>query len=269
MRTEWLDHSSDALEMASMFGLALGRPSVLPLRPKDEDLLDQAEPFSFGAGRVGWSIGKGPVVLLVHGYSGRGVQMAALAREIASHGFRAVFFDAGGHGASRVEKIGFFTFINDTRDILAHLGAPVFAMAGHSAGGLAMMRARALYGVTAERYIVISAPLYPYVPLETMCSNGAKLESLEHVKAVLADQFQTSWSALVRGTAYMPEPAKSLLAIYDIDDERVRHGDADSICGIWPGAEVVKTIGYGHNRILQAPETLQAVCNFLSSDQGE
>ena len=136
MRTEWLHHSSDALEMASMFGLALGRPSVLPLRPKDEDLLDQAEPFSFGAGRVGWSIGKGPVVLLVHGYSGRGVQMAALAREIASHGFRAVFFDAGGHGASRVEKIGFFTFIHDTRDSLAHLGAPVFAMAGHSAGGL-------------------------------------------------------------------------------------------------------------------------------------
>lgn len=197
MDMEWADRSSDALELAVMLGLALGRPSVLPLRPKDEDMLDQFESFSFGAGRVGWSIGEGPLVLLVHGYSGRGIQMAALAPKIASQGFRAVFFDAGGHGASRIEKIGFFTFINDTRDILAYLAAPVFAMVGHSAGGLAMMRARALHGVAAQRYIVISAPLYPYVPLESMRGNGASLEALDHVKAMLAGQFQTSWSALV------------------------------------------------------------------------
>lgn len=265
MKMEEYERSSDVLEVAAMLGEALGQSSVMPLRPKDESLLAQAETFGFGAGRIGWSVGSGPVVLLVHGYSGRGVQMAALAFEIARQGFRAIFFDAGGHGASRVEKIGFFTFINDTRDIVDHLNEPIFAMIGHSAGGLAMMRARDLYGVAAERYTLISAPFYPYVPLEGMLKRGAPTAALPYVKAILADQFRTSWSSLARGVAYVSEKSKPLLAIYDTDDERVRHTDADRLGAIWPGARIVKTKGYGHNRILQADEALQAVVAFLTS----
>ena len=49
MDMEWLDRSSDALELAGMLGLALGRPSVMPLRPKDEDVLDQhLSPADYG-----------------------------------------------------------------------------------------------------------------------------------------------------------------------------------------------------------------------------
>jgi len=223
------------------------------------------EAFEFGAGRVAWSVGSGPIVLLVHGYSGRGVQMAALALEVSKNGFRAVFFDAGGHGASRVEKIGFFTFINDTRDIVEHLRLPLFAMIGHSAGGLAMMRARELFGISAERYALISAPFYPYVPLESMLGRGAPSAALPYVKAILADQFRTNWSTLVKGVAYAPDASKPLLAIYDRADERVRHSDAEKLGALWPEISIVKTEGYGHNRILQADESLEAVSNFLTA----
>ncbi len=267
MQTEWLDSSSDALEMAAMLAGILGKSSILQIRPKDEGFLAQAETFPFGDGRVGWSVGTGPLVLLVHGYSGRGTQMAALAHAIAEHGFRAVYFDAGGHGSSQPEKVGFSTFIADTRAIVRHLNVPVFAMVGHSAGGLAMMRARELHGISAERYVLIAAPLFPYPALETMFSRGATLEALDYVKAMLADQFQTNWSALVKGSAYIPEQGKSLLAIYDSGDKQVRHTDAERLAGIWSGALVLNTRGYGHNRVLQAPETLRAVTAFLSSDQ--
>jgi pimeloyl-ACP methyl ester carboxylesterase len=268
MNMEEFGCSCPDLELAGVLALALGKTTPLPLRPRDEALLANTVEFRFGANqsRLGWTIGKGPVVLLVHGYSGRGVQMATLAREIAKCGFRAVFFDAGGHGASRAEKVGFFTFINDTRDIVAHLGEPLFAMIGHSAGGLAMMRARGLYGAKAGRYVLIAAPFYPYVPLETMQRQGAPAETIPHIKAILSDQFQTTWAALVGGIAFDPEPDARLLAIYDTADERVRHSDAELIGSRWPGTHVVKTSGYGHNRILQADETLKAVAKFLTSN---
>ena len=190
--------------------------------------------------------------------------MATLAHHIAQAGFRCVVFDAGGHGASAPEKIGFFTFMNDTRDLVAHLDAPIFAMIGHSAGALGMMRALSLYNVQASRYCVISAPLFPYVPLESMRATGASQEALDYVKAVLSDQFQMSWSSLTSGESFKGDGSAPLLAVYDTTDKKVRHTDADQIAALWPHSDIVKTSGYGHNKILQAEETLEAVTQFLT-----
>ncbi|MBV1934222.1 MAG: alpha/beta hydrolase [Parvibaculaceae bacterium] len=264
---ETSDHlSNEALDLAASLTGALGTSRILPLRPQDEALLEGIDSFRFGAGgsRKAWSIGEGPLVVLVHGYSGRGVQMATLARKLAADGFHCVFFDAGGHGASQPERIGFFTFINDTRDLLAFLGKPVHALIGHSAGALAMMRARELYGLSAERYGVICAPVFPYVPLETMRATGAPEPALDYMKAVLSDQFQMSWSDLAAGHSFAAEAGKEFLAIYDTADLTVRHSDAEVLAEIWPNAKVVKTDGYGHNRILKAEETLAAVADFIS-----
>jgi len=257
--------SSEALDAAGALTRTLGTSQPLPLRPQDEALLADASCFRFGVAnnRPAWSLGEGPTVLLVHGYSGRGVQMAMLAHAIARQGFRAVFFDAGGHGDARAEKIGFFTFINDVRDIAEHLDEPLYAMVGHSAGGLAMMRARALHGIRAQRYAVIAAPFFPYVPLARMRANGASDTSLEYVKVFLSDQFQTDWSSLVRGAAFEPEDDKPILAVYDRADDRVSHDDAERIQNLWRQTTVVKTDGHGHNRVLRASETILALQRFL------
>lgn len=257
--------SNEALDMMAPLVAAMGKAESLPLRRQDEALLEGLETFRFGAGgsRQAWSIGEGHLVVLVHGYSGRGVQMATIARRLAAEGYRCVFFDAGGHGASRPEQIGFFTFINDTRDILERLDTPVHALIGHSAGALGMMRARNLYGVSAAKYGVICAPLFPYVPLETIRARGAPEQVIDHVKAILSFQFQMGWLELVRGGAFNAEPDKPLLAIYDTADKTVRHTDTDALAAIWPDSRIIKTDGYGHNRILQAEETLNAVTKFL------
>jgi len=222
--------------------------------------------FRFGPdeSRFGWSLGTGPLVVFVHGYSGRGAQMAVLASHIAEAGFQAVIFDAGGHGSSRAEPIGFNTFIHATRDIVAHLDGPVHALIGHSAGGLGMMRARGLYGVTAEKYVVISSPFFPYPPLENMRKKGASEEAIDHLKPVIAAQFQTDWSTLANGLCYAPESEKPLLAIFDRADEMVWHTDAEPLQSIWPNTSIVMTDGYGHNRILKADETLAAISDFLA-----
>ena len=190
--------------------------------------------------------------------------MAVLARHVAEAGFRSVIFDAGGHGSSRHEPIGFSTFINDTRDIVAHLDSPVHALVGHSAGGLGMMRSRVLHGVTADRYAIISSPLFPYPPLENMRKKGAPEQAVEYMKPLIAAQFRTNWSGLAHGNCYELEPGKPLLAIYDKSDDLVRHTDSNSLLNIWPDASIVKTDGYGHNRILKAEETLAAISDFLA-----
>ena len=259
--------TSDGLvDMAAQLALMLAHSTPMPMRPQDEHLLDGLEGFRFGPdkSRLAWSAGKGPLVLMVHGYGGRGVQMAGLARFLSEQGYRSVFFDAGGHGDSRPERVGFHTFINDVRDLTRAVDEPVHAWIGHSAGGLAMMRARKLYRVHAERYVCISTPLYPYVPLDSFrMQAGADEETLQFVKPILAEQFQTTWTGLTAGESYLPEDDAELLAIYDRDDKKVHHEDADRLAELWPGASVMKTDTYGHNRILQAPEVWERVGLFL------
>lgn len=260
------DQSTPELDGAGQLTRLLGHSLPMPLREQDEALLAHGRAFRFGANesRHGWSFGEGPLVMLVHGYSGRCVQMVQIARSIAALGFECVIFDAGGHGASRAEKIGFFTFMNDVRNLNEHLDRPLHAMIGHSAGGLAMMRARDVYGVRAKMYGVISAPFYPYVPLNSMRASKAPEAAIQLTKVSLSDQFQTPWSTLVAGEAFLPEEeGRPLIAIYDRDDDRVQHSDAELIASLWPGTEVVKTSGYGHNRILQAAETLAALRGFM------
>ena len=256
-------------ETAASLARRLTISHPMPLRPQDAALLEGTESFRFGPddSRLAWSVGKGPLVLLVHGYGGRGPQMAGLAHALASDGFRCVFFDAGGHGDSRSEPIGFNTFINDVGALTRFMGGKVHTWIGHSAGGLGMMASRELRETSADRYVCISAPYFPYIPLESLKRNaGASDEALELVKLVLAKQFETAWEDLQNGNSYPHEYGKPFLLAHDLNDEVARHGDADRISAQWPGAEVLKTSGYGHNKILQAPEVWSAVREFVSRD---
>jgi pimeloyl-ACP methyl ester carboxylesterase len=239
----------------------------MPLRPQDIELLQGAERFHFGPenSRVAWRIGQGPLVLLVHGWGGRGTQMAGIAHMLASEDYQCIFFDAGGHGDSRAEPVGFGTFIDDTGALTRHVQKDVHAWIGHSAGGLGMMSARSLRGLRAQRYVCIAAPLYPYIPLQTLKKNtGARDEVLDQIKPYLSRQFDSTWEKLRTGETYAPESDGQLLLIYDKDDERTRHEDADAIAAVWPGAIIKKTTGYGHNRVLQAPEAWQSIREFLT-----
>jgi pimeloyl-ACP methyl ester carboxylesterase len=276
------DLSPSDFAKSLMEKLSNGQP--MPLRPQDAALLEGAQAFRFGPedSRCAWTLGEGPLVLMIHGWGGRGVQMAPLARSLALAGFRCVFFDVGGHGDSRREPIGFDVFVNDAAALTNHVAEPVFAWIGHSAGGLGMMAARALRGLKAERYVCIAAPLFPYVPIETIKQKFAPSEQvIDLVKRALAAQFESNWPALEAGEVFQPgfarnahardgdaqnaneRNARKLLLAVDIDDERVRHADAERIAEVWPGARIVKTEKFGHNKILQSPEVLAQTLAFL------
>jgi pimeloyl-ACP methyl ester carboxylesterase len=239
----------------------------MPLREDDAAQLSAMESLSFGHGaeRRAWSVGAGPFIMLVHGWGGIGAQMAPLALALAAAGFRCVLFDALGHGQSAEGKVGFDTFANDTAALCDHLGASPKTMIGHSAGALGMMAARYRHGLSAEHYMCLAMPLFPYVPLETL-KRKYDLEDrqLLPLKPLLAAQFRRSWAQLEAGCVFTDNPQGQLTLIYDRADPRVRHEDADKIASLWPDAKIIKTDGLGHNRILRDPRVIAAVKTLLA-----
>jgi Serine aminopeptidase, S33 len=246
------------------------RSPRMPLRDEDAARLAAMKSWQFGneGAKRAWSIGSGRLAILVHGWGGIGAQMAPLAAAIAAAGFRCVLFDALGHGQSGSGRIGFDRFGDDVAELCASLCEMPYALIGHSAGALGMMAARYRHGLSAQHYVCLAMPLFPYVPLETLKARFHFAdEQLLPLKPVLAGQFDRSWPALEAGCVFAQNPGGQLTLVYDRADPRVRHTDADTIAALWPDARVMKTDGLGHNRILRNPEVIAAIDTMLGNSK--
>ena len=84
--------------------------------------------------------GKGPLVVLVHGWNGRGSQLGAFVEPLLQAGFQVVAFDAPGHGASAGSTSSLVDFANAfdaVVDAVKPFLQPLHGVVAHSMGGAA------------------------------------------------------------------------------------------------------------------------------------
>jgi|CXWL01.1.fsa_nt_gi pimeloyl-ACP methyl ester carboxylesterase len=239
------------------------------LRPGDRQFFDQATRVRFGRDlqNCGCLNGSGPMVLLVHGWAGRGAQMIPLANSLLECGFRVGIPDMTAHGESKGRRATFRDFIHDIRAFCDAVGESPFAIVGHSAGGLAAAAARLSSSLRAKRYVFVNAPRAPYVPID-------EIERLLQPRPAILDrcrddyarQFDSDWHALERGDAYACDDATAALLVYDDGDSRVQRDDAELIGRRWRGAIHFRTSGLGHMRPLRDESAIRRITEFLRDD---
>jgi predicted alpha/beta-fold hydrolase len=231
----------------------------------EQEAMAHASKLHYGENNknVAWVWGEGPPVIFVHGWGGRAAQMAPLALHVAKLGFRSVAIDVTGHGDSPKRHTRWEYFLRDIAALSQSLREDIFAYVGHSAGGLAMMAARTSKGIHARRYVCICAPSYPFSPIDAIQKKlNPKKGVLENYKAYIAKQFETTWEELQAGCSYA-NAGPDMLLCYDETDRYINHSEGDRIQALCPGARLVKTNAYSHQKILAAPELAQAVGKFL------
>jgi predicted alpha/beta-fold hydrolase len=239
-----------------------------PISSFEQEAMAQASKMSYGENNknVAWVWGDGPLVIFVHGWGGRAAQMAPLALHAATLGFRSVAIDVTGHGDSPKRHTRWDYFLRDIAAATQVLHEEVYAYVGHSAGALCMMAARGLKGIHAQRYACICAPSFPFPPINVIQKKlNPKEAVLESYKAYIAGQFETTWEQLRAGCSYADAGSDTLL-FYDETDRFVSHSEGDRIQALCPGAQVVKTRAYSHQKILAAPELAQTLGAFLKKE---
>jgi pimeloyl-ACP methyl ester carboxylesterase len=216
---------------------------------------------------VVYSWGSGAPVLFVHGWSGRGSQVAAFIEPLLSAGFRVLSPDLPGHG----ETPGHSTNILQCAEVLQvmqqHYGKPAGVIA-HSFGGMVLTYAMN-HGLHAGCVVSIAAPAD-----ETFLVDGFT-RTLDMHPAVVA----YLWTRLEQrfGHDYMERistecNARKLsvpaLIIHDQKDSRVPWQQGERIASAWPGARFLKTQGLGHGRILQDAAVIDATVSFICRTAG-
>lgn len=206
--------------------------------------------------------GDGPIVLFVHGWSGRGTQVAAFIRPLLQAGYRVMAVDAPGHGETPGSRTNILECARVLQAFVQQYG-PVHGAITHSFGGMVLAFAL-VQGLAVGRVACIASPARVEFLIERFARMLAMPDSVvANLKARLERRFDTNiWELLATdaNAAKLDIPA---LVIHDVDDAGVPWQQGRQIAEAWPGARFVKTQGLGHNRILRDPAVIGRVVAFI------
>ncbi len=203
-----------------------------------------------------------PTVLLVHGWEGRGSQLATFVPPLLERGLRVVTFDAPGHGDS---SLPLASVIEHARALcaVAKTVGPVHAIIGHSVGGAAALLATRL-GLEAARFALVAPPTTP-VQFASMFAKALQLEPTvqQAMLARLEARYEIPFAEIDArlDVARLQAP---LLVVHDREDPVVSFEHGRALVEIAPRGSLLETNGLGHRAILRAPHVVAAVTHFVS-----
>ncbi len=213
---------------------------------------------------IGWRWGRkqDPLVILVHGWGGRGTQLKAFIAPLLERGFSVIAFDAPGHGMTGGPDSSLPHFLRGLEAMLDHVG-PAHALIGHSLGGAVAALVMARRPEAARRGVLIAAPASLE---ESTWRLAAALEWPPALRAAVQRRieyrFGVAWSEFEAGHRV---GAQDMLVIHDRQDREVPFAEALRHASTWPGARLFETTGLGHRRLLADAGVIGAATEFVAA----
>jgi pimeloyl-ACP methyl ester carboxylesterase len=216
---------------------------------------------------VVYSWGSGPPVLFVHGWSGRGSQVAAFIEPLLAAGFRVLSPDLPGHGKTQGHSTNALECAEVLQAIERHYGKPAGVIT-HSFGGLVLAYAMN-HGLHAGRVVCIAAPADARFLVDGFT------QTLHMHPAVVANlckrleqHFGHDYMERISTECNVRKLLAPALIIHDQEDRSVPWQQGERLASAWPGAQFLKTQGLGHGRILQDAGVIDAAVSFISRTAG-
>ena len=261
-----LSRTSPALAAEAASRLFLRVPRVPRPRGEAAAFLASGEDFRVafeGTSLAAWSWGRGPAVLLVHGWGGRGAQMRAFVPALVAAGYRAVLFDGPAHGASAGRSTSLPAFARAITAVAHAVDAR--AVIAHSMGGASTLLALAR-GLSLARVVVLGAPSSAERIWDRYAfALGLSEEVAAEARRRLEERVGTPFAEL--GVAHVaPRIATPVLVVHDIGDEEIPWDAGDEIARVLPAGRLETTRGLGHRRILRDAGVVARAVGFLEED---
>ena len=238
-------------------------PSRVPRPPSEKAWFESSrkKTLSGGIASFEWGLESGPIVALVHGWSGRGTQLAAFAAPLVERGYRVIAFDGPAHGDSAGEQTNVGDYANFLIRMQQELGE-FKAVIAHSFGAGCSVFAAAR-GLKVEKLVLVAGPSrYEVVVGNYLRFIGLGSKAKEYFLASLAKKVGMTAKDLNVGVIgeSLRLPA---MVIHDREDKEVPYVSAEEIKNAWPHVVLVDTKGLGHRRILKDPVVIQKAAEFI------
>ena len=212
-----------------------------------------------------WDWGRGPTVLLVHGWEGQAADLSPLVAPLVARGFHVVAFDLPAHGQSEGTTTNLIEVRDAIRAVASRMGG-VHAIAAHSFGGAASVLAAA-HGL-ATGPLALFAPPGSMRPFFDRFGSTLLLSQTQRARMLAGIERRVG----VRiSDLELPHQASRLsgpmLLVHDRADREVSFEWAPKLHLAWRGSELLATSGLGHRRILRDPAVVARAVEFLVGER--
>lgn len=204
-----------------------------------------------------------PLVMLVHGWTGRGSQMGAFVAPLLKEGFRVLAFDNHAHDKTPGKATHLF-LQSAVQCALAEKVGPIQAIITHSFGGMVTPYSLS-HGMETKKMVSISPPTHFDFLLERFAN---ALHLPEKIQQCMLARFtkeygenlveRVSSSHTSQDLGHIP-----LLIIHDEDDIDVPIAEGELLHQSWPNSQIIHTKGLGHRRILYNSQVIENTVDFI------
>jgi pimeloyl-ACP methyl ester carboxylesterase len=205
--------------------------------------------------------GEGKPILLMHGWEGRASQMAVFLPYLSSSEYQLIALNAPAHGLSEGMRSNPHKFIKAIFTAQQHFG-DFHAIVGHSMGGGSAVYA-ALENLNVNKVISIAGPNnFENLVRAFALFVGLRGKALNLFMQQTEEEVDLPFSTLNLASR-VTNLNKPLLVIHDEDDVEVPFVGASRYKDTIAQGEFYATKGLGHRKIMQSPEVLQKVADFI------
>jgi hypothetical protein len=234
---------------------------------KEEEVLATATPFAIAHNGLKvqcYEWGQGPVVIMLHGWSGRAGQFRKFVEPFTQGGFRVVAIDAPGHGKSEGKRLTILD-IHGVLQLLHQKYNGFAGIIGHSFGGASSLFALSM-GIPATKLIMIGSPTRGHDIIADFFAkiNGGP-KSIARFEAKVLKKYGRPFDDYSACAAAPSLPPIELLLVHDEGDKEVKLAQPLALKSLLPSAQIHITQGLGHYRILKDPEVVSACLRFVQN----
>lgn len=204
--------------------------------------------------------GRGPTVMMVHGWQGHAGNFTELGDRLVTEGHTVVTFDMPAHGETKGYTTNLAEFVETIFKVAEFVG-PLQAIVAHSLGATAASLALSR-GLRVEGAALIA----PMISFDFALDEFSKILHLDSQLREATARGTEEKAGLRREEADLKSlsaPAEKLLLVHDTEDVRTPYRYSVQLAELWPNAEFVTTKGYGHKAVLKSSELGRAVSKFL------
>ncbi len=219
---------------------------------------------------VGWAWGRGPMVLLMHGWGGYAAQLQQFVQPLVQANHRVIAFDAPSHGESGPSALGprsatLFDF-GDALVAASGNAGSIAAVIAHSGGCAAAAWSMVRSPGWRPAKMVFVAPFgspkrYMNVFRDTL---GLSEAAMRHFRADTEVKLNFKWADFEVVNVADRVATPPLLVFHDKNDRETAWQDGADIAARWPNARLETTTGLGHNRILRDATVVEAAVQFIA-----
>ncbi|MBT3203029.1 MAG: alpha/beta hydrolase [Gammaproteobacteria bacterium] len=211
--------------------------------------------------------GRGPLVVLMHGWSGSGTQFKHFIPALTKAGYRVAVFDAPAHGTNPGKHSHLLDFTDSLVAIQQQIG-PIDTVIAHSFGAMAVTLATRR-GLMLNRMVLIA----PNLDVQEIFDSYTQLLKLrpklvQKFKTLISIEFKKilqidhSWG-LFTTINLLEDKYQSGLLVFDSADEEVSQKHFNEIETHWSNSSVIKTQGLGHVRLLKDQDVIGQIISYL------